>query len=92
MTMLSGVQIGNGIHHDEYDIHVIAYVHPYRKDNIFMQRQLLQSFTYTWKSGQETKCPEFWPKMEPFLHLNLEFLKFIKYHVILCIAPCLHSQ
>ena len=44
--MLSGVQTRNGIQLDEYGIHGILHVHAYRQDDIFMQRQLLQSFTY----------------------------------------------
>ena len=38
--MLSGVQTGNGIPHDEYNINGIAHAHTNRKDDIFMQRQL----------------------------------------------------
>ena len=38
--MISGVQTGNGIQHDEYDIRGIAHLHGCRKDNIFMQRRL----------------------------------------------------
>ena len=44
--MLSGVQNGNGTPHDKYNIRGIAQVHTNRKDNIFMQRLLVQSFTY----------------------------------------------
>ena len=40
--MLSGVQTGNGIPHDRYNIHGIAHVRTNRKDDIFMQRQLGQ--------------------------------------------------
>ena len=32
--MLSGVQTGNGIQHVEYNIHGIAHVYTYRKDDI----------------------------------------------------------
>ena len=45
--MLSSVQTGNGIPYDKYDIHGIAHACTYRKDNIFMQRGLVKSFTYT---------------------------------------------
>ena len=38
--MLSGVQTGNGIPHDRFNIHGIAHAHTNRKDNIFMQRRL----------------------------------------------------
>ena len=38
--MLSGVQTGNGIPHDRYDIRGIAHGRTNRKDDIFMQRRL----------------------------------------------------
>ena len=38
--MLSGLQTGNGIPHDRYDICGIAHVRMDRKHNIFMQRRL----------------------------------------------------
>ena len=38
--MLSGVQTGNGIPHDRYNIRGIAHVRTNRKDDIFMQRRL----------------------------------------------------
>ena len=41
--MLSGVQTGNWIKQDEYDICGIVHVHASRKDDIFMQRRLLQA-------------------------------------------------
>ena len=40
--MLRGVQTGNGILHDRYNIRGIAHVRTNRKDNIFMQRRLVQ--------------------------------------------------
>ena len=43
--MIPGLKTGNGIPHDEYDIPVN------RKDNIFMQRRLVQSFTYILEWG-----------------------------------------
>ena len=49
--MLSGVQTGNGIPHDKYNIYGIAQVRTNRKDNIFMQRRLVQSFTYILEWG-----------------------------------------
>ena len=52
--MLSGVQTGNGIPHEIYNIRGIAHVCPSRKDNIFMQRRLVQSFTYILEWGQGT--------------------------------------
>ena len=44
--MLSGVQTGNGIPNDKYNIHGIAYVRTNRKDDIFMQRRLGQIFEW----------------------------------------------
>ena len=38
--LLSGVQTGNGIPHDEYNICGIVHKHTNRKDDIFMQRRL----------------------------------------------------
>ena len=52
-AMLSGVKTGNGIQHDEYNIFGTAHVHAYRKDNIFMQRQLVRNFTFILEWGQE---------------------------------------
>ena len=51
--MLSGIQTGNGTPHDKYNIRGIAHVRKNRKDDIFMQRRLLQSFTYIleWRPG-----------------------------------------
>ena len=43
--MLSGVQTGNGIPHDRYDIRGITHACTNRKDDIFMQRRLGQIFT-----------------------------------------------
>ena len=44
--MLSDVQIGNGTPHDKYNMRGIAHARTNRKDDVFMQRQLVQSFTY----------------------------------------------
>ena len=49
--MLSGVQTGNGIPHDRYDIRDIAHGRTNRKDNILMQRQRRQIFIYVYWSG-----------------------------------------
>ena len=38
--MIPGVETGNGIPHDKYDVPGIAHARTDRKDNIFMQRQL----------------------------------------------------
>ena len=50
--MLSGVQTGNRITHDEYNMCGIAHACAYRKDHIFMQRRLLQSFISIMELGQ----------------------------------------
>ena len=52
--MLSGVQTGNGTPHDKYNIRGIAHARTNRKDNIFMQRRLVQNFTFILEWGQET--------------------------------------
>ena len=44
--MLSGVQTGNGIPHNKYDIRGTAHARTNRKDDIVIQRGLLESFTY----------------------------------------------
>ena len=46
LEMLSLVQTGNGTPHDKYSIRSIAHARTNRKDNIFMQRPLVQIFTY----------------------------------------------
>ena len=45
--MLSGIQTGKGIPHDKYNIRGTALAPTNRKEDIFMQRRLAQSFTYT---------------------------------------------
>ena len=52
--MLSGVQTGNGTPHDKYNIRGIAHARTNRKDNIFMQRRLVQNFTFILEWGQGT--------------------------------------
>ena len=52
--MLSGVQTGNGTPHDKYKIRSIAHVRTNRKDDIFMQRRLVQNFTFILVCGQGT--------------------------------------
>ena len=52
--MLSGVQTGNGTPHGKYDIRGIAHARTNIKDNIFMQRRLMQNFTYIMQWGQGT--------------------------------------
>ena len=41
--MLSGVQTGNRIPHNEYNVRGIAHALAYIKDDIFMQRRLVQA-------------------------------------------------
>ena len=43
LEMLSGVQTGNGTPHDKYNIRGIAHAQTNRKDDIFMQRRLVQN-------------------------------------------------
>ena len=45
--MLAAVQTGNGTPHDKYNIIGIAHARTNRQDDIFMQRQLVQKFTFT---------------------------------------------
>ena len=52
--MLSGVQTGNGTPHDIYNIRGIAHARTNRKDDIFMQRRLVQNFTFILEWGQGT--------------------------------------
>ena len=54
LEMLSGVQTGNGTPHGKYNIRSIAHALTNRKDNIFMQRQLVQNLTYIMEWGQGT--------------------------------------
>ena len=42
--MLSGVQTGNGTLHGKYDTHGVAQARTNRKEDIFMQRRLVQNF------------------------------------------------
>ena len=51
--MLSGVQTGNRIPHDRYNVRGIAHACSYIKDDIFMQRRLWQIFAYILKWGQK---------------------------------------
>ena len=52
--MLSGVQTGNGIPHDRYNICGIAHACINRKHDIFMQRRLVKNFTSIMEWGQGT--------------------------------------
>ena len=50
--VLSGVQTGNGIPHDRYDIRGIAHAPTNRKDDIFMQRRPGQILHVYWSGGK----------------------------------------
>ena len=50
--MLSGVQNRNRAPHDKYNIRGIAHARTNRKDNIFMQRRIVQNFTSTLEWGK----------------------------------------
>ena len=52
--MLSGVQTGNGTPHDKYNMRGIAHARTNRKDDIFMQRRLVQNLTFILEVGEET--------------------------------------
>ena len=45
--MIPGVQTGNGIPHDKYNIRGIAHARTNRKDDIFMQRRLYINEAHT---------------------------------------------
>ena len=51
---LSGVRTGNGTPHDKYNLRGIAHARTNRKDDIFMQRRLVQNFTFILEWGQGT--------------------------------------
>ena len=52
--MLLGVQTGYRTPHDKYHLRSIAHVRTNRTDNIFMQRRLVQIFTYSLEWGRGT--------------------------------------
>ena len=52
--MLSGVQNRNRAPHDKYKIRGIAHARANRKEDIFMQRRLMQNFTFILERGQGT--------------------------------------
>ena len=68
--MLSGAQTGNRIPHDEYNVRGIAHARAYIKDDIFIQRRLVQSFKCIRKWGQGTKSPEFCSKVATIKQLK----------------------
>ena len=92
--MLSGAKNGKGTPHDKYNIRGIAPARTNRKDDIFMQSQLVQNFTFILEWGQGTCSltkhtrPVFFPSMLPtplcanFVNQSV-FLKtffFVKLH------------
>ena len=52
--MLSDVQTGNGTPHDKYEIRGIAHARTNREEDIFMQRRLMQNFTFILEWDQWT--------------------------------------
>ena len=52
--MIPGVQNGNGIPHDKYNMRGIAHARTNRKDDIFMQRRLVQNSLFILEWGQGT--------------------------------------
>ena len=58
--MLSGVQTRNETPDDKYNIRSIAHARTNRKDDIFMQRRLVQNFTFILEWGQGTKHTRRW--------------------------------
>ena len=57
--MLSGILTGNRIQHEEFNIGGIAHVHAQGKEDVFMQKLLVQSFTCIREWGYGTKLSEF---------------------------------
>ena len=72
LEMLSGVLTGNRILHDEYNVCGIAHARAYRKDDIFMQRELVQSFKCRRKWGKGLKAQSFVQKVPPFNNFNID--------------------
>merc|ERR1711954_384224 len=60
LKILSVVQTGNRIPQNEYDIRGIVHAHGLKTDNIFMQRQLLQTLKCLGEVEQGTKHPEYY--------------------------------
>ena len=54
LEMLSGVQTRNGTPHDKDNIRGIADARTNRKDKIFMQKRLVQNFTFILELGPGT--------------------------------------
>ena len=55
--MLSGVRTGNSTPHDKYNVHGIAHARINRKDDIFMQRRLVQLVGGGWNLVNLTLSP-----------------------------------
>ena len=83
--MLSGVQTGNGTPHDKYNIRGIAYARTNRKDDIFMQRRIVQNFTFILEWGPGTwslaKHTQRWTYLASCL---VRFAVFFSGHPNLC--------
>ena len=86
--MLSGVQTGNGTPHGKYDIRGIAHAHTNRKDDIFMQRRLVQNFTYMiqWGQGTCTLTKRTWhwtySALRHFFSSNIKILRLVDFQVL----------
>merc|ERR1711954_281417 len=70
--MLSGVQSGNRIRHDEYNVRGIAHARAYIKDNIFMQTRLVQALNVLESGGKRLKGQSFVQKEQPFRNSNID--------------------
>ena len=57
LEMLSGVRTGNSTPHDKYNVHGIAHARINGKDDIFMQRQLVQLVGGGWNLVYLTLSP-----------------------------------
>ena len=88
--MLSSVQTGNRIPHDEINVRGIAHACAYIKDDIFMQRLFVQSLKYIKRGSKGLKDQSFckrcnrsttrtltklsWPKHIPACRSELSFI------------------
>ena len=70
--MLSGVQTGNGIPHDRYDLRGIAHKRTNRKDDIFMLRRLYIDKAHT---ALEIFCQRFRDFALPYTAVAVIFIR-----------------
>ena len=94
--MSSGVQTGNGTSHDKYNIRGIAHPRTNRKDDIFMQRRLVQSFTYILEWGQGTCTMTKHTRRQTYFalrHFLFKQTKENKYEVLIrCVLQYMKSR